>query len=63
MFHAKIKASSRICPHNEEVISIVIGYLLGDSYVNRIHVDGVRISYRQSEQHKQYLFWLYDFLL
>ena len=61
MFHTKIKAINRIGPHNEDVISVIIGSLLGDSYANRRHIDGVRICYRQSEQHKEYLLWLYGF--
>lgn len=61
MFHTKVKAIYRIGPHNEDVTSVVIGSLLGDSYANRKHIDGVRICYRQSEQDKEYLFWLYNF--
>lgn len=30
-----MKAGSRIGPHNQDVISIVIGSFLGDSYGNR----------------------------
>jgi len=53
MFHTKIKAINRIGPH---VISVIIGSLLGDSYANKRHIEGVTICYRQSEQHKEYLF-------
>ena len=60
-FHTKVRASSRIGPHNEEVISIVIGSLLGDSYANSRTIEGTRICYRQSDKHSDYLFWLYDF--
>ena len=60
-FHTKVKASRRIGPHNEDVLSVVIGSLLGDSYGNRRSVEGTRFCYRQSIVHKQYLFWLYDF--
>lgn len=62
-FHTKMRASSRIGPHNEDILSVVIGSLLGDAYGNARTVEGTRISYRQSSVHKEYLFWLYDFYL
>ena len=52
---------NRIGPHNEDVISVVVGSLLGDSYANNRSGEGVRICYRQSIIHKEYLFWLYNF--
>ena len=60
-FHTKVKASKRIGPHNEDVLSVLIGSLLGDSYGSRRSVEGTRFCYRQSIVHKEYLFWLYDF--
>ena len=60
-FHTKVKASNRIGPHNEEVISVLIGSLLGDSYASARTIEGTRFSYKQSEGHKDYLFWLYEF--
>ena len=60
-FHSKIRAINRIGPHNEEVISIIIGSLLGDSSANARTIEGTRICYRQSDKHSDYLFWLYDF--
>nr|YP_007507048.1 LAGLIDADG endonuclease [Ceratocystis cacaofunesta]YP_009704187.1 LAGLIDADG endonuclease [Ceratocystis fimbriata]AFO38104.1 LAGLIDADG endonuclease [Ceratocystis cacaofunesta]QEN73750.1 LAGLIDADG endonuclease [Ceratocystis fimbriata] len=60
-FHTKMRASNRIGPHNIDVLSIIIGSLLGDAYANARTVEGTRISYRQSEIHKDYLFWLYEF--
>jgi hypothetical protein len=62
-FHTKVKASNRIGPHNKDVISVIVGSLLGDCYGNRRSVEGTRFSYRQSIVHKDYLFWLYDFFL
>ena len=55
-FHTKIRASSRIGPHNQDVLSVVVGSLLGDAYANARTIEGTRISYRQSEIHKDYLF-------
>jgi heme/copper-type cytochrome/quinol oxidase subunit 2 len=62
-FHSKMKAGSRIGPHNQDVVSVIVGSLLGDSYGNRRSVEGTRICYRQSSVHKDYLFWLHDFFL
>jgi len=56
MFHTRVKAASRIGPHNLDVLSVVIGSLLGDCYANRRSVEGTRLCYRQSAIHKDYLF-------
>jgi hypothetical protein len=55
-FHTKVRASKRIGPHNEDVLSVIVGSLLGDCYGNRRSVEGTRFSYRQSIVHKEYLF-------
>lgn len=60
-FHSKVKASNRIGPHNTDIISVIIGTLLGDAYGNKRTGEGVRFCYRQSIVHKEYLFWLYTF--
>lgn len=56
-----MKAASRIGPHSSEVLSVIVGSLLGDCYGNRRSVEGTRLCYRQSVIHKDYLFWLYKF--
>jgi hypothetical protein len=58
---SNIRAVNRIGPHNEEILSVIIGSLLGDAYANKRSGEGVRICYRQSIRHKEYLFWLYTF--
>jgi len=60
-FHTKVKASKRIGPHNEDVISVLIGSLLGDCSGTRRSGEGTRFCYRQSVVHKEYLFLLYNF--
>jgi LAGLIDADG DNA endonuclease family/Cytochrome C oxidase subunit II, transmembrane domain len=61
-FHTIIlRAKNRIGPHNQDVISVLIGSLLGDGYCNKRLIEGSRIYFRQSYKHKDYLFWLYDF--
>lgn len=56
MFHTVVRAKNRIGPHNEDTISVIIGSLLGDSYANNRSGEGTRLCYRQSIQHKEYLF-------
>ena len=56
MFHTRVKSTSRIGPYNQDVISVIIGSLLGYGYANRRRQDGTRLCYRQSITHKDYLF-------
>jgi hypothetical protein len=55
-FHTKVKAIKRIGPHNEDVLSLLIGSLLGDACGNRRSGEGTRFLYRQSIINKNYLF-------
>lgn len=55
-FHTRMKAASRIGPHSSEVLSVIVGSLLGDCYGNRISVEGTRLCFRQSVIHQKYLF-------
>ena len=62
LFHtSSVKAIKRIGPHNKDVISVIIGSLLGDGYVTKKMIEGCSFSFRQSSKHKDYLFWLYEF--
>lgn len=60
-FHTRCRAINRIGPHNIDIISVIFGLLLGDSYANNKSGEGVRISIKQSSIHKDYLFSLYEF--
>ena len=60
-FHTIVRAKNRIGPHNEEIISVLIGLLLGDGYANNRTGEGVRIAIKQSIIHKEYLFLLFKF--
>lgn len=53
---SNIRAINRIGPHNEEILSVIIGSILGDAYANKRSGEGVSICYRQSIRHKEYLF-------
>lgn len=55
------KSNSRIGPHNEDIISVLVGSLLGDGHAERLSSGGVRFKFKQSVKHKDYLFWLFDF--
>jgi len=61
LFHTVVKPKNRIGPHDQDVISIIVGSLLGDGYGNKRFVEGTRLCFRQSIIHKNYLFWLYKF--
>jgi hypothetical protein len=58
---SNIRSKNRIGPHDLDIISVIIGSLLGDAYANNRSGEGVRICYRQSIIHKEYLFLLYNF--
>lgn len=56
-----IRAIKRIGPHNEDIISVLVGALLGDANAERLNNGGVRFTFKQSDIHKDYFFWLYYF--
>ena len=58
---SNIRAINRIGPQNEDVISVIIGSTIGDGYLHKRSGEGVRVCYRQSNIHKEYLMWLYEF--
>lgn len=59
---ANFKPNTRIGPHNEDVISVIVGSLLGDGHAERLQNGGVRMRFRQQAKHKVYIFWLHSFL-
>jgi ubiquinol-cytochrome c reductase cytochrome b subunit len=56
-----IRAINRIGPHPEDIISVLVGSLLGDGHGERLSDGGVRFTFKQSDIHKNYFFWLYYF--
>lgn len=60
-FYTSCRAIKRIGPHDQDIISVIFGLLLGDGYASNRSGEGVRISIKQSIIHKEYLFWLYNF--
>lgn len=60
-FHTQCRAINRIGPHNTDVISVMVGLLLGDGYLNNRSGEGARMAVKQSIVHKEYLFSIYEF--
>lgn len=56
----KIRADKRIGPHNEDIISVIIGSMLGDSYGEK-HGMGTRFILQQEESNREYLVWFHRF--
>jgi ubiquinol-cytochrome c reductase cytochrome b subunit len=53
----RTRAIKRIGPHNIDILSIIIGSLLGDAYAEK-HGLGTRICFQQEDNHSAYLYWL-----
>lgn len=60
-FHTQCRSINRVGPHNLDVISVIIGLILGDGYLHNRTGEGIRLCVRQSIIHKDYLFSLYEF--
>jgi hypothetical protein len=68
-FHTITRTSNRIGPqnlvgpHNLDVISVLVGCLLGDAYAlkNNKGIPGTKFRFKQSGRHKTYLFFIYEF--
>jgi LAGLIDADG DNA endonuclease family len=50
-----MRSKNRIGPHNEDVISVIVGSLLGDCYGNKRFKEGTRFVFKQSIKHKDYI--------
>jgi len=57
----KIRAVKRIGPHNFDILCILIGSILGDSYAEK-HGNGTRICFQQEHSNNAYLLWLHSFI-
>lgn len=59
--------STRIGPHNTDIISLFIGVLLGDGNMEKRQTlekgSNYSIRFRQSIIHKDYIFYIYNLLL
>lgn len=59
----RLRSYQRIGPHNIDIISIIIGALLGDGHMeNRGQGLGVRVKFEQSSKNVEYLMWFHSYL-
>lgn len=59
----KLRSYQRIGPHNLDIISIIIGALLGDGHMEKRGAGlGVRIKFEQSSKNVEYLMWFHSYL-
>lgn len=61
IFKPKTRAIKKIGPHNQEILSVIIGSMLGDSYGEK-HGEGTRFTFQQEESNMEYLVWFHKFL-
>lgn len=59
-YTANCIAEKRIGPHNQDVISVLVGNLLGDGYAEKRR-NSTRFHLHMSDRNAQYLFWLHRF--
>lgn len=59
----KLNSSHRIGPHNKDILSIIIGSVLGDSHLEKRNNGlGTRIIFEQSNKNVEYLMWFHNYL-
>lgn len=57
----KLRGESRIGPHNLDILSIIIGSLLGDAHAEKRSMGkGTRITFYQEASHVEYLLYLHN---
>lgn len=57
----RVLSTKRIGPHNKEVLSIIMGSMLGDGFMER-EGDGSRLAFYQEKSNGEYLLWLHKTL-
>jgi hypothetical protein len=59
----KIKSTERIGPHSLDVISLIVGSILGNSHLEKSKTRlGTRIIFVQCNNNVEYLMWFHKFL-
>lgn len=62
----KLGSKDRIGPHNIDIISLIIGSVLGDSHLEKREKgprsEGTRIIFEQSNKNVEYLMWFHNYL-
>lgn len=59
-YTANLFAEKRVGPHNQDVISVLVGNLLGDGYAEK-RKNSTRFHLHLSNKNAQYVFWLHKF--
>lgn len=57
----KVRAGKRIGPHNFNILSILIGSMLGDCSAEK-HGNGTRFSLQQEHSNRAYLLWFHNYV-
>ena len=57
----RTRATKRIGPHSFEILSILIGSLLGDASAEK-HGKGTRICFQQEHSNNAYLLWFHKYV-
>ena len=57
----KVRAIKRIGPHNKNILSVLIGSLLGDASAEK-HGEGTRFCFQQEHSNRGYLLWFHSFV-
>jgi hypothetical protein len=62
LFHTnrKIPSYKRVGPHNDKVVQVLIGSLLGDRHLEK-RGNGVRAKFEQTNRNVEYLMWFHKF--
>ena len=58
---AKVRSKKRIGPHNIDIISLIFGSMLGDSFGEK-HGNGTRFVLQQEQSNMSYLMWYHKYL-
>jgi len=60
--NSKIPSTKRIGPHDIDIISILIGAILGDTHLEKRKTGkGTRIKFEQSSKNVEYLMWFHSY--
>lgn len=58
IYWGHVKAKNRVGPHSQDILSIIIGSLLGDAYAEQ-REGNTRIVFHQEKSHQEYAHWLH----
>jgi ubiquinol-cytochrome c reductase cytochrome b subunit len=59
---SRLKSDLRIGPHNLDVISVLVGSILGDSHLEKRKMGlGTRVIFEQCNRNVEYIMWFHEF--